>query len=259
MPRSGERKKCSRNPGLPLTTPSAAVRYRAPILDRGTRTDARRVPGWVPGSSGRLAARLLASVAQLVEHLICNQAVAGSSPTAGPSPSPSGEWSRQEGATPDAWFVPWKRDHWMTRERRAPEPGDPRRPRQLPRQYRASSRGSPPAPRARRECALAGRFPSGQRGQTVNLMAQPSQVRILLSPPPPTKAGHHQPLGAHPILCTLLLHLHARGESAHLVPLLAPTTVEYRPAADPEGIGRRFGRRPRDRPSSLASAGVVQW
>ncbi len=28
-----------------------------------------------------------------------------------------------------------------------------------------------------------GGFPSGQRGQTVNLMAQPSQVRILLSPP----------------------------------------------------------------------------
>ena len=28
-----------------------------------------------------------------------------------------------------------------------------------------------------------GRFPSGQRGQTVNLLAQPSKVRILLSPP----------------------------------------------------------------------------
>ena len=27
-----------------------------------------------------------------------------------------------------------------------------------------------------------GRFPSGQRGQTVNLLAQPSKVRILLSP-----------------------------------------------------------------------------
>ena len=27
-----------------------------------------------------------------------------------------------------------------------------------------------------------GRFPSGQRGQTVNLLAMPSQVRILLSP-----------------------------------------------------------------------------
>jgi hypothetical protein len=27
-----------------------------------------------------------------------------------------------------------------------------------------------------------GRFPSGQRGQTVNLLAKPSKVRILLSP-----------------------------------------------------------------------------
>jgi hypothetical protein len=27
-----------------------------------------------------------------------------------------------------------------------------------------------------------GRFPSGQRGQTVNLLATPSKVRILLSP-----------------------------------------------------------------------------
>ena len=31
------------------------------------------------------------------------------------------------------------------------------------------------------------RFPSGQRGQTVNLLAQPSQVRILVSPPFPTQ------------------------------------------------------------------------
>ena len=31
-----------------------------------------------------------------------------------------------------------------------------------------------------------GGFPSGQRGQTVNLMALPSQVRILLRPPPVT-------------------------------------------------------------------------
>src|SRR5918912_1039895 len=30
-------------------------------------------------------------------------------------------------------------------------------------------------------------FPSGQRGQTVNLLAQPSKVRIL--PPPPTLAA----------------------------------------------------------------------
>ena len=29
-----------------------------------------------------------------------------------------------------------------------------------------------------------GRFQSGQMGQTVNLLATPSEVRILLSPPP---------------------------------------------------------------------------
>ena len=31
-------------------------------------------------------------------------------------------------------------------------------------------------------CVNLGRYPSGQRGQTVNLLAKPSQVRILLSP-----------------------------------------------------------------------------
>lgn len=30
---------------------------------------------------------------------------------------------------------------------------------------------------------IPARFPSGQRGRTVNPLAQPSQVRILLSPP----------------------------------------------------------------------------
>ena len=40
-------------------------------------------------------------------------------------------------------------------------------------------------PRARREedGRFTGRFPSGQREQTVNLPAMPSEVRILLSPP----------------------------------------------------------------------------
>ncbi len=39
------------------------------------------------------------------------------------------------------------------------------------------------APLHRARVFRAGEFPSGQRGQTVNLMAQPSQVRILLPPP----------------------------------------------------------------------------
>ena len=69
-----------------------------------------------------------AGVAQLVEHLICNEAVGGSSPFASsPLPAPS----------------------------------------------RAASNASP-----------AEGFPSGQREQTVNLPAKPSEVRIL--PPPPS-------------------------------------------------------------------------
>ncbi len=68
---------------------------------------------------------LAAGVAQLVEQLICNQQVAGSSPI-------------------------------------------------------ASSRLGTQGP----DCATVQEgFPSGQRGQTVNLLAQPSEVRIL--PPPP--------------------------------------------------------------------------
>ena len=39
----------------------------------------------------------------------------------------------------------------------------------------------------------AGRFPSGQRGQTVNLMAQPSTVRIRLSPPAHARAVREVP------------------------------------------------------------------
>ena len=68
-----------------------------------------------------------ASVAQLVELLICNQSVGGSSPSAGSS-------------TTDGHRSIW--------------------------------------PLGRKEG-----FPSGQREQTVNLSAMPSEVRIL--PPPP--------------------------------------------------------------------------
>ena len=49
------------------------------------------------------------------------------------------------------------------------------------RSWLASAR-SAPGPSARR-MKQKGRFPSGQRGQTVNLLVPPSQVRILLSPP----------------------------------------------------------------------------
>ena len=36
---------------------------------------------------------------------------------------------------------------------------------------------------------IAEGFPSGQRGQTVNLLAQPSEVRILLPPPLASEAA----------------------------------------------------------------------
>ena len=42
--------------------------------------------------------------------------------------------------------------------------------------------------RVTREFEIPARFPSGQRGRTVNPLAQPSQVRILLSPPTYAKA-----------------------------------------------------------------------
>ena len=46
-----------------------------------------------------------------------------------------------------------------------------------------SMQGAAPVVRPPRSTAVPmGRFPSGQRGQTVNLLAQPSKVRILLSP-----------------------------------------------------------------------------
>ena len=52
-------------------------------------------------------------------------------------------------------------------------------------QRRPASRAVHPVPPSTPvdETNRVGRFPSGQRGQTVNLMAQPSQVRILFSPP----------------------------------------------------------------------------
>ena len=43
-----------------------------------------------------------------------------------------------------------------------------------------------------------GRFPSGQRGQTVNLLAPPSKVRILVSPNKTDKSGKHRFLPAVP-------------------------------------------------------------
>ena len=48
---------------------------------------------------------------------------------------------------------------------------------------RSGVRVRPPAPLANKRIRYMGEFPSGQRGQTVNLLAPPSVVRIH-SPPP---------------------------------------------------------------------------
>ncbi len=106
-----------------------------------------------------------ASVAQLAEQLICNQQVVGSSPSAGlPGKEVPRKLGRLESAGPSAgaglesvavrWTGGYGGGHETRTEFR-------RRP--------ASTQ-------------VTGGFPSGQRGQTVNLMAQPSQVRILHPP-----------------------------------------------------------------------------
>ena len=234
--------------GLPRA-PGERGGFHRSALDRGgtSRTIPRSLPrpGYpssrVPaglGSCPRAPLETDASVAQLAEHLICNQAVASSSLAAG-STGPRRSPRPGRGAAPRARLVPWQSDHWMTRERSAlataaaPGPdapvrtrgpaagrrpastepaGDPARRRArarvrtgsrvtirtiglCTRGCRAGSEAERRTPRARRRLGgiperSAGRFPSGQRGQTVNLMAQPSQVRILLSPPPCSPRQH---------------------------------------------------------------------
>ena len=51
------------------------------------------------------------------------------------------------------------------------------------------------------------RFPSGQRGQTVNLLAQPSKVQILLSP----LIAAERRLFLNFLLFRLWLHYHGRN------------------------------------------------
>ena len=98
---------------------------------------------------------LQASVAQLAEQLICNQQVVDSSSSASSVQTVFRLWIAAAGEV-------------ITRPGRREELGESHPLRVL-----ISSR--------------QGGFPSGQRGQTVNLMAMPSQVRILhppLSTPP---------------------------------------------------------------------------
>ena len=70
------------------------------------------------------------------------------------------------------------------------------------------------------------RFPSGQRDQTVNLPAQPSKVRILLSPPSAALAHlveqltcNQQVIGSTPISGTIYLCLDSSvGQSTRFIP-----------------------------------------
>ena len=86
-----------------------------------------------------------ASVAQSAEQLICNQQVVGSSPSASLHDNPP--------------LVFWRNIVQIAGARAS-----------------GASRARPDGK------AGKGGFPSGQRGQTVNLMAMPSKVRILHSP-----------------------------------------------------------------------------
>ena len=162
-----------------MTRGPRSLGYRARVhRDRRQALSLTRIVG----PAGPPAVDETASVAQLVEPLICNQEVMGSSPIAG---------SIDLGS----WHAPSQRNtHGMAREHCSCEYG-----------LSGLAHGGAalvPAPGVGVEVRLIaevpkgaeayrwvlfplGRFPSGQRGQTVNLMATPSQVRILLSPPPP--------------------------------------------------------------------------
>jgi hypothetical protein len=107
---------------------------------------ARLASGWTSvilrDSRGRARP---ASVAQSAEQLICNQQVVGSSPSASLHDNPP--------------LVFWRNIVQIALRRAS-----------------GASRARPDGK------AGKGGFPSGQRGQTVNLMAMPSKVRILHSP-----------------------------------------------------------------------------
>ena len=86
-----------------------------------------------------------AGIAQLVEQLICNQQVGGSSPSTSSIEPLSGAGCA----------------------------------------FRLQERFAPAAAHAHKQASNMGEFPSGQRGQTVNLLALPTVVRIHLPPPIP--------------------------------------------------------------------------
>ncbi len=129
--------------------------------------------------------RLLAGVAQLAEQLICNQQVAGSSPIASSSGSVDGDGCKPE-----------RRDSGRRFENTAAGfgRGDPKKNlivwclnfHALRRSVSLRFRGREEGGTSRFSSMVPDwmeRYRSGQTGQTVNLLAMPSEVRILPSPP----------------------------------------------------------------------------
>ena len=132
-----------------------------------------------------------ASVAQLAERLICNQQVAGSSPAA------SSRRSRMETVRRTSVFGLVRRSdagtgrrpclptepatHWARSIQHAVRRKWCFKRRKTGRQPLKEPPGTGKKKHLQPHFAK-GSFPSGQRGQTVNLMAVPSQVRILYSP-----------------------------------------------------------------------------
>ena len=112
-----------------------------------------------------------AGVAQLVEQLICNQQVGGSSP----STSSRFSWDENRTRSLRGWAVLRKYHSviFLTAKCEAAVP-------QARHTFRRKGCVRPPAPLTKLNM---GEFPSGQRGQTVNLLLSASMVRIRPLPP----------------------------------------------------------------------------
>ena len=206
----------------------------------------------------------------MAEHLICNQEVVGSTPTAGSRLAQLGSRRRrredcgdcdqytagsvgcagtahQGSPGPACRAAPWKRDtSRMTRERNAPRGPGGRRPLTSvvgARASRTRRANSPPGSRCDAS-ALGpgiehrGRFQSGQMGQTVNLVVTPSAVRIRLSPPKPLA---HEPSRSARVRAKLAI-----PSSSPSARLECESTRESNPA-------QRFAA------CAQLRAGVVQW
>jgi hypothetical protein len=162
----------------------------------------------------------------MAEHLICNQEVVGSTPTAGSAArdlaralrSPAPILHRTEcwaGLLPGNETLPDDTGAAL-RLRSAARPA-----RSLQCAHRAGMRAHA-GPCGHRRAAFGpatenrGRYPSGQRGQTVNLMAMPSAVRIRLSPP--TAARAESRCARFPLIASLVRRALALGPPVPALP-----------------------------------------